>query len=185
METPREIAADSLEAFCTRYDAGACREDPSGMPPEWLDEDDALWDGTAVLRLPDGSRWLSSWSLPVEYGDDEGIAGYLREHAVLRQHTPASQPPEMFLNADTLDVRHAFCTACRQFVNLDAEWRQGQAQREPRKSPETVLPRTASTRDGSPDDEPNGTHNDGGVALTVEPHGTAVGPEGTGPLCQP
>jgi hypothetical protein len=122
MNAPREIRIDSLEAFSTRCDVPEYEAEPSRVPTEWLEEYDALWDGTAVLRLPDGSRWLSSRSLPAEQDDDRAISRYVLEHTVLRAHASALHPPEIFLNADTLDVRHVYCTECRKFFDLESEW---------------------------------------------------------------
>ena len=132
MESPQEIPADSLEAFSTRIDRPEYTENPALIPGAWLDEYEALWAGRAVLRLPDGSRWLSSMGLPAEGNDDRAIARYIKEHRVLRPHAAWSHPPEMFLNADTLDVRRVYCTECRQFFDLEAEWREAEATLGPR-----------------------------------------------------
>lgn len=124
-----EIRIESLRAFAARTEEPRFREDPGLIPSEWLDELDALWNGRAVLVLPDGSRWVSSRSLVdirEETGDDV-LGRYLMEHHVLRQHSP-SGTPEAYLPIDGNDRhRHAFCVECLQLVDLEDEWIEAEA----------------------------------------------------------
>ena len=96
-----------------------------------MNEYAALSQGTAHLRLPDGTRWiLVSVILNTDLPEgDPGDNAFLRrlqalllEHKVLRGHM-GPRLPSILLQAETLDVRHVFCTEpeCRRWVDLQAD----------------------------------------------------------------
>ncbi len=131
MHVPREITIESLESFAARCRKPEYQHDPLQVPAEWVEEYQDLWNGTAVLRLPDGSRWLSSRALSPERNDERVIGRSIVEHTALCPHAPAPTPPEMYLNADTLDVHRVFCTECGRLCDLELDWLEAEAALEP------------------------------------------------------
>jgi len=125
----REIRAESLEAYWREWEGleTAPDGDPRDVfPPVLMDEIGLLRKGERYLRLPDGTRWvLASGRLMREDGPDDNaflrrLRALLREHQVLRQpHGPARTA--ILLEADTLDVRRAFCRECRAWCDLQAD----------------------------------------------------------------
>ena len=125
----REIRADSLESYWHEWEA--LRTGPSGdllnvFPTVLLDEIGWLQRGEACVRLPDGSRWvLASARIPRE--DTAHDNAFLRRlHALLLEHRGLRRPhpsarTTVLLEADTLDVRHVFCTECRAWCDLQAD----------------------------------------------------------------
>ncbi len=119
-----EIRTESLRVFAARTEEPQFRVDPDLIPSQWVDEIAALWDGRAVLVVPDGGRWVSSRSLvDIREGTGDGVLGrYILEHHLLRGHS-GSGNPEVYIPLEGSDRhRRAFCVECLQFVDLEAEW---------------------------------------------------------------
>jgi len=125
----REIPADSIEDYWREWET--LQIAPNGdarsfFPAVLLDEVGWLRNGEGYLRLPDGTRWvLASARMPRENAPHDNaflrrLQALLLEHRVLRRpHNPAQTT--VMLEADTLDVRHVFCTDCRAWCDLQAD----------------------------------------------------------------
>ena len=125
----REIPADSIEDYWREWET--LQVAPNGdvrsfFPAVLLDEVGWLRNGEGYLRLPDGTRWvLASARIPREGALHDNtflrrLHALLLEHRVLRRpHNPAQTT--VMLEADTLDVRHVFCTDCRAWCDLQAD----------------------------------------------------------------
>ena len=125
----REIPADSIEDYWREWETLqiAPNGDPRSFSPAvLLDEVGWLRNGEGYLRLPDGTRWvLASARIPREDARHDNaflrrLHALLLEHRVLRRpHDPARTT--VMLEADTLNVRHVFCTDCRAWCDLQAD----------------------------------------------------------------
>lgn len=120
-----EILAESLEAYWTRWKAEAEKDRDSFRVV--AKEFEALELGEAVLRFPDGSRWLSAGALlDMDMYDDDVKSDNTflwHLHRVLVDHKTRLNHfgpllPQVFLNAATLDLRQSFCVDCWSFARL-------------------------------------------------------------------
>jgi hypothetical protein len=125
----REVRAESLEEYWREWEA--LQTAPDGdqrnvFPPVLMDEIGWLQKGEGYLRLPDGTRWvLASGRLTRENAPADN-AFLRRLHALLLEHQGLRQPhgparTAILLEADTLDVRRAFCRECRAWCDLQAD----------------------------------------------------------------
>ncbi len=120
-----QIPTESLEGYWTHWKAEAERDRDTFRV--LAKEYEALELGETVLRLPDGSRWVSAGALlDIDVFDDElpGDNTFLRhlqhilvEHKKRRDHF-GPLLPQVFLNAETLDLRHGFCVDCWSWLDL-------------------------------------------------------------------
>jgi hypothetical protein len=122
-----EIPAESLEAYWTYWKAVVKKDRDSYRIV--AKEYEALELGEAVLRLWDGSRWVSAGALlDMDVYDDEvksdntflwHLHRVLVEH---KMHVNHFGPllPQVFLRAETLDLSQSFCVDCWLWLNLDA-----------------------------------------------------------------
>jgi len=85
--------------------------------------------GEAVIRLPNGERWVYLYALGLssafpEAGSDNTFITHLYrllvEHKVLREHLGPGLPA-VLLNAATLDPTRTFCEDCMRWVDLHAD----------------------------------------------------------------
>jgi hypothetical protein len=85
-----------------------------------------LRQGEGYLRLPDGTRWVMA-SARITREDAPHDNAFLRRlHALLLEHRALRRPHDsarttIMLEADTLDVRHVFCTDCLAWCDLQAD----------------------------------------------------------------
>lgn len=125
------IPVDSLAAWWAQWDRYCvdrpCRNaaHPSGEhtpPPEsLLAENDALFDGRAVLELPDGRRYRFAPDPETLSGPDAAwLALSLVEHGAIR-HERVLRHHEVMLDIRTGSLRTAWCLECHDFVDLEAE----------------------------------------------------------------
>ena len=120
----RTIESRSIEAYCGRW-VRASDEARVASAASLPDEAKELWDGEAVLVLPDGSRWVHVNALVRR--DPAGANRYLqrllqllRAHVLRRDHRAASGAlTDFFLDAASLDLRHVFCHECTRCLDLD------------------------------------------------------------------
>ena len=122
-----EIQAEALEAYWTRWkeEARKARDTFRVGAKEF----EALELGETVLRLPDGSRWLSAGALLDIDTYDDDVKGdntfLLHLHRVLVDHKTRLNHfgpllPQVFLNAATLELRHSFCVDCWGWLDLES-----------------------------------------------------------------
>jgi hypothetical protein len=128
----REIAAASLEDYWRQWDSEGIAEEPASAPATLIEEFGELYDGEAVLRLPDGSRWAcvsALFSLDLHEGGPADnvflrhLWALLLEHTVLSEACHGPRLDIVMLHAATLDPRRGFCTEprCRQWMDLEAD----------------------------------------------------------------
>ena len=95
------------------------------VPASLLDEAEELWDGKAVLVLPNGSRWVHvNALLRKDPGGDnqyiQRLLQLLRAHMARREHIGIGDGLIDFsLDAASLDLRHVFCHECTRCINLE------------------------------------------------------------------
>lgn len=119
----RAIETRSIEAYWGPWDRFS--DDPGAAPASLLAEAEELWDGKAVLVLPDGSRWVHVNALL--RGDRGSHNRYIHRllqlllaHMALREHIGTGDGLTDFsLNAVSLDLRHVFCHECTRCINLE------------------------------------------------------------------
>lgn len=125
----REVRAESLEEYWRECEGLRRAADDEGLeivPAGLLDDFAVVRAGEAYLRLPDGTRWiLASARLTREVAPTRN-AFLRRLHALLLEHEGLRQPhgsarTAILIEADTLDVRHVFCTDCRAWCDLQAD----------------------------------------------------------------
>ena len=125
----REIPADSIEDYWREWETlqRAPNGDPrSFFPAVLLDEVGWLRKGEGYLRLPDGTRWVLASARITREEAPHDNAFLRRLHALLLEHRVLRRPHEsawttVMLEADTLDVRHVFCTDCHTWCDLQAD----------------------------------------------------------------
>ncbi len=115
----RAIESRNIEAYWDRLS-----DDSRATPPARLHEAEALWDGTAVLVLPNGSRWIHVKAL-IRHDRRGGnryiqrLLQLLRAHMAQRRHIgPTGGLTDFSLDAESLDLRHVFCHECTRCLNL-------------------------------------------------------------------
>lgn len=117
------IESRSIEAYWGPWDRFS--ENRGAAPASLLNEVEELWDGKAVLVLPNGSRWVHVNSLLRKDpgGDNQYIQRLLQlllAHMALREHIATGNGLTDFsLNAASLDLRDVFCHECARCINLE------------------------------------------------------------------
>ncbi len=121
----RAIETRSIEAYWGPWDRFS--DDLDAAPASLLSEAEELWNGKAVLVLPDGSRWVHVNALL--RNDPGGANQYIQRllqlllaHMALREHVGTSGGLTDFsLDAASLDLRHVFCHECTRCINLEQD----------------------------------------------------------------
>jgi hypothetical protein len=120
-----EIPAESLEGYWAHWKARG--EQHLEAFRILAKEYEGLELGEAVLRLPDGSHWVSAGALldldiydEVPNTDNRWLQQLHRVLVQHKEHRNHFGPllPQVFLNAATLDVRHAFCVDCGVWMSF-------------------------------------------------------------------
>jgi hypothetical protein len=120
-----DVAAETLEAFWSRWEVEVDKSRDAFHAA--AKEYEALELGEAVIRLPDGSRWVSAGSLldvdtfDEEFESDNSFLQAL--HRILLGHKVSQRHfgpllPQVFLDAATLDLHSSFCVDCGRWVTL-------------------------------------------------------------------
>lgn len=125
----REIRTESLEGYWREW--AALQSAPNGIPldvfpPLLVDDFDWLQKGEGYLRLPDGTRWILASARLTQEDAPQSNAFLRRLQALLLEHQALRRPhgsarATIVLEADTLDVRHVFCTDCHAWCDLQAD----------------------------------------------------------------
>ena len=123
-----ELPAESLERYWShwRIDAEKSREAFRIVAKEF----EALENGEAVILLPDGSRWVSTGSLLDVHTSDQKFESdntFLQAlHRALLNHRAKERHfgpllPQVFLDAETLELCRGFCVECGAWTCLEAD----------------------------------------------------------------
>ncbi len=133
----QEFLAASVEAFCALWSWREAQISLNVNSSEWSEavraEYEALLNGDVAVRLPDGTRWMSSLALARAFPDalsptlEEILDGHVRDDEQHRGHFAYFF--ETWLEIPSLDPRHIYCTWCHRWLNFEPEWRESVATR--------------------------------------------------------